>query len=125
MKKTNNKKYLKVLMFILLVPFFSNFSLEAQSCGDSWELVNYQVGPYVLRAVASNGSRFVAVGDAGLVWTSEDGIDWTPRSPNVMHQFGIIYGGGIVFYKCSFEKAGRTKNINEQEEINSDTTPRF
>ncbi|NIM11251.1 MAG: hypothetical protein GTO45_04600, partial [Candidatus Aminicenantes bacterium] len=60
-------------------------------CGKEWGLVNFKRGPDVVRSIASNGSRYVAVGDGGLLMTSEDGMNWTRRPRNYTNQFCVIY----------------------------------
>jgi hypothetical protein len=84
------KKYFFVLIIYLLVfPFFSNSLVNAQ-CGQTWTLVNYQRGN-AFRAITNNGSRFVAIGDYGLNWTSEDGKNWDHQPANRTNTFGITY----------------------------------
>jgi hypothetical protein len=59
--------------------------------GKEWGLVNFKRGPDVVRSIASNGSLYAAVGDGGLLMTSEDGINWTKRPRNYTNQFCVIY----------------------------------
>ncbi|MFO1448336.1 MAG: S8 family serine peptidase [Opitutaceae bacterium] len=50
-----------------------------------------------LRGIASNGSRWVAVGLAGTIITSDDqGLSWTPRSSHPVNPqlLGVAYGNG-------------------------------
>jgi hypothetical protein len=90
MAKITVKKYFFVLIIYLLVfTFFSHPLLNAQ-CGETWTLVNYQRG-YAFRAIAHNGSRFVAIGDYGVNWTSDDGKDWIHRPDNRTNTFDITY----------------------------------
>jgi hypothetical protein len=60
-------------------------------CGKEWGLVNFKRGPDVIRSIASNGNRYAAVGDGGLLMTSEDGMNWTRRPRNYTNQFCVIY----------------------------------
>jgi len=58
----------------------------------AWTQVNRQPGG-TFRAVVYADSRFVAVGDDGLVWTSGTGLAWTARNPGTtLGLYGITYG---------------------------------
>jgi hypothetical protein len=68
--------------------------MAGNRAGEKWNPVNYEKG-MVFRAIDSNGKTFVAVGDANLLWTSTDGINWTVRNPKVgpFHStFDIAWG---------------------------------
>lgn len=48
-----------------------------------------------LRDVAYGGGTFVAVGDAGTVWSSADGLSWSPESSGTAIDLeGVSYGAG-------------------------------
>jgi len=50
----------------------------------------------LLRAVAYGNGRFVAVGDQGVIFTSVDGVAWTPcASGSIQNLWTIAYGKGL------------------------------
>jgi hypothetical protein len=55
-----------------------------------WTLVNYQRGN-AFRAITNNGSRYVAIGDYGVCWTSQDGEKWIRRNSNRTNTFGLTF----------------------------------
>lgn len=63
--------------------------------GTTWTLRHK--GGEELRAVASNGTRNIAVGDAGTIRQSTDGITWTPVVTSGLTQSlrGVAWGGGV------------------------------
>ncbi len=81
---------LTVLMIGVLGVFFSSV-LEAAD----WVQINRTPGGTFRDAVYAAG-RFVAVGDAGLIWTSTDGLSWTQQSAGTTENFyKITYGAGL------------------------------
>jgi hypothetical protein len=88
--------------------------VHGQNCsGDAWWLQHYQSGAADFFDVANNGSRFVLVGlnantHQNTLWTSEDGLTWTPRNPNLSQyrnllgvdsdgsQFVVSGSGGVI-----------------------------
>lgn len=47
------------------------------------------------RAIAYGAGRFVAVGDGGIVMTSDNGLDWTSRTAAASNNWkGVTYGAG-------------------------------
>jgi photosystem II stability/assembly factor-like uncharacterized protein len=70
-------------------------SLQAQSYGNTWANGNLKTA-MVLRDVTWSLSRFIAVGDDGIVYTSPSGSTWTRESTPVGasdHLFGIGANG--------------------------------
>ncbi len=72
-------------------------AIVTSSDGQNWQLqppVTYQD----IRAIAWNGSLFVAVGAQATnreILTSPDGINWTSRSfPDYVHLFDVTWGNG-------------------------------
>ena len=62
--------------------------------GITWSLATTGVG--ALYSVVYANGLFVAVGEAGLVMTSIDGVTWTPQtSGTVLNLYRITYGGGL------------------------------
>jgi hypothetical protein len=54
-----------------------------------------------LRTVIFGGGKFVAVGDAGTVITSTDGITWTVQTfPTTSAVYSVTYGNGIYVAVC-------------------------
>ena len=65
--------------------------------GLTW--VPAQIAPVNLASVA-HGTQFIAVGDAGAIYTSIDGLAWQPASSGVtvnLHSvaFTVLTGGSI------------------------------
>ncbi len=53
-------------------------------------------GASTLRAVAGHADRMVAVGDAGWVLVSDDGLTWSNRTPPVAQALrGVAYGNSV------------------------------
>lgn len=60
-----------------------------------WVQVNRTPGGTFRDAVYAN-SKFVVVGDAGLVWTSPDGLNWTVRTSGTTNNiYKVTYGAGL------------------------------
>jgi photosystem II stability/assembly factor-like uncharacterized protein len=76
-------------------------------CGNTWKrrkiadkIVDEKV--IALRAVAFGSNTFVAVGENGVVFTSNDGKTWKRRDSGYnykdhIHLYGVAYGGGSTF----------------------------
>jgi hypothetical protein len=92
--------YIVSLIILMVVPLLTT-NVSGQSCGTEWALVNYQRGN-PLRAITNNGTKFVAVGDEGVLWTSADGKTWTHRNPNPTNTYDVVYGGSM-FVTCGYK----------------------
>lgn len=80
-----------LLAIIIAIPV----SLQAQSYGNTWANGNLKTA-MVLRDVVWSGSRFIAVGDDGIVYTSPSGSTWTRESTPIGasdHLFGVGTNG--------------------------------
>ncbi len=99
MIKTNNNKLTQRVLGIIFSVFFlflsAAVSLEAQTYGINWNNGNL-TATLDLRDVVWTGTRFVAAGYNGKIFTSSNGTSWTSRSTPLglsEHLFGIAYDG--------------------------------
>ncbi|HMC27100.1 MAG TPA: hypothetical protein VKM56_04820 [Verrucomicrobiae bacterium] len=84
-----NKRATSIAAFLLAA-----FQIVADPL-DHWTLGNVGA-PVVLRAVTYGNGQFVAVGDAGAIFTSPDGAVWTPRQSGTSNTIlTICYGKGL------------------------------
>ncbi|HLP59682.1 MAG TPA: Ig-like domain-containing protein [Candidatus Deferrimicrobium sp.] len=99
MMKPNFKQIIKrvgsphvfTLIFLLSTMLFIPGPLPAQTYGNIWTNGNLS-SSLVLRDVVWSGSRFIAVGDDGMVFTSSSGSSWTRESVPLGasdHLFGV------------------------------------
>lgn len=80
-----------ILLLLPVICIFTPPTLEAQIYGNSWSNGNLKIS-IVLRDVLWSGSRFIAVGDNGIVYTSSSGSSWSRESVPIGesdHLFGI------------------------------------
>ncbi|MCU0286204.1 MAG: Ig-like domain-containing protein [Acidobacteria bacterium] len=89
----NRFKSLPVFTFVLFTAMviFTTTSLLGQTYGNSWVNGNLKT-TLVLRDVVWSGSRFIAVGDDGVVYTSSTGASWGRESVPLGasdHLFGV------------------------------------
>lgn len=98
LKQINKRlRILRILGLILFLTAIMSLpvSLQAQSYGNTWANGNLKTA-MVLRDVVWSGSRFIAVGDDGIVYTSPSGSTWTRESSPVGtsdHLFGVGTNG--------------------------------
>lgn len=64
---------------VLIIGLLFAHASVAVECGP-WEKTHYNPGGAFLRGVVYGGDQFVAVGEAGTVLTSPNGIEWTAHS---------------------------------------------
>lgn len=71
------------------------------------------VSSSVYRDIAWNGSIFVAVGSAGVIITSPDGVTWTPRTSGTAYNLvGVCWASGIgLFVACGSDSGGLNTEI--------------
>lgn len=65
------------------------------------------------RDIAWNGSIFCAVGSAGVIVTSPDGITWTPRTSGTVYNLvGVCWAAGLgLFVACGNDSGGFNAEI--------------
>ncbi len=77
-------------------PGSASVSIVPRLAGATWTVNTVTLGTGTIRGAAS-GSTFVAVGDAGAIFTSTDGKTWTTVSPPTANIFyAATYGGSYV-----------------------------
>jgi hypothetical protein len=72
-----SKRFDRRLAFVLL----SSSRLLAQTCGP-WRWANPEPQGNTLQGVAHGGGRYVAVGRAGSILSSADGLSWEAIASN-------------------------------------------
>lgn len=80
------------LLFALVLAFATRAAPAATPV-----LRHESAGGGAFRAIASNGTRFVAAGERGRVAASSDGVTWTSQPSNLFDTFTAITTGGGVF----------------------------
>lgn len=70
-------------------------TVDTTAAGAVWTLVAPIVNTH-LRAVIWTGSQFVAVGDAGVILTSPDGILWERRTSGTTERLESVAGNGSM-----------------------------
>jgi hypothetical protein len=82
-----------IIGFIGFAFLFTSLFLGAQ--GTTWKSLYWNpVENATFRFVTHSPTQFVAIGDAGLNWTSTDGLNWVKRSNTPTSHFGLAYGNG-------------------------------
>jgi hypothetical protein len=90
------------VLWILAVPRTSRaFEIEdadgTGGCGESWQIVAPWPTPHSLVAVTWTGTTLVAVGLAGTILTSPDGVVWTARASGTMADLtGFTWAGDQI-----------------------------
>ncbi len=74
-----------------------NPGLALGACGDTWTLLNPLPQSNQLQAVTWSGSQFVAVGYAGTILTSPDGVNWTTRTSGTTQILRAVTWSGSQF----------------------------
>ena len=81
------------LLALLLLPAAH---LSGQSCGP-WRWINPLPQGNTLSGVAFGGGRYVAVGRAGTILVSDDGVAWSMRASNLPHDLADVAWNGNEF----------------------------
>ena len=75
-------------------PTSAPLTTTPRAAGDTW-VAGASTGAATLNAVVFDGTRFVAVGDAGTIVVSTDLVTWTPAvSGTTARLLAITYAGG-------------------------------
>jgi hypothetical protein len=69
----------------------------ASAQNTTWTWVNPQPQGNSFNDVAHNDSLFVAVGSQGIIFTSADGQNWTPRNSGTIEQLSVVVWNGSQF----------------------------
>ncbi|MFI5296392.1 MAG: WD40/YVTN/BNR-like repeat-containing protein [Thermodesulfovibrionales bacterium] len=93
--KTGSRHHFFVISLIFFFLFLSRFSYADPL--DSWHVRNYSSNGNALNSVTYGNGLFVAVGYAGTIITSPDGVNWTSRSSGTSADLNDVTNGNGMF----------------------------
>ena len=97
MRNTMHYRRLKIACFLSLLFLLFQIQISlAASCGEEWIKRNTSPGS-TLWGIAWSGNQFVAVGDAGTILSSPDGIAWTAQTSGAASDLQSIVWNGNRF----------------------------
>lgn len=114
---------LKNLLGLILLLFWSAGGV-AQTCSSDWEILNPQINLGTLNAVTYGNNQFVAVGAAGRVGRSSDGVNWTKARTGAGGDLSdVVWGNGryvAVSYNGSIVSSTDGENWTENSPPSAD-----
>lgn len=98
------------LLLIAIIPYYG--SVAGAAGGSGWPVYNGDSGTdKSLMSVAYGEGEFVAVGEAGTILSSSDGLSWTPHQQDAnIHFTSVTYGHD------QFVAVGNSKNVYTSED---------
>jgi len=88
---------LRFVVAVIALAFLSSVSpLSAQSCSP-WQWASPRPQGNALQGAAFGAGRFVAVGRAGAILSSVDGLTWTAEASNTADELRDVAWSGSTF----------------------------